>query len=163
MTIVAMLAHPFSRGSCHISPESSDRPEIKFNYLSHPLDAEILARHLRLIDRLFDQPTYSAMARPNGRRIPRSHPFPISSLEIAKEILPINAATNYHPSSTCAMMKEDLRGVVDEHLKVYGTANVRVCDASVLPLIPRGNILAAVYAFAEKAAEIVCREVEPKI
>lgn len=103
------------------------------------------------------------MAKPKGRGIPRSHPFPISSLEIAKEILPINAATNYHPSSTYAMMRQELRGVVDENLKVYGTANVRVCDASVLPLIPRGNILAAVYAFAEKAAEIICREVEPRM
>lgn len=60
------------------------------------------------------------------------------------------------------MMREDLRGVVDEHLRVYGTKNVRVCDASVLPIIPRGNILTAVYAFAEKAAEMVCREAESK-
>jgi choline dehydrogenase-like flavoprotein len=49
---------------------------------------------------------------------------------------------------------------VDAQLRVYGTANVRVCDASVLPIIPRGNILTAVYAFAEKAVEILVREVE---
>ena len=40
-------------------------------------------------------------------------------------------------------------------LVVYGTRNLRVCDASVLPIIPRGNILSTVYAVAEKAADII--------
>jgi choline dehydrogenase-like flavoprotein len=56
------------------------------------------------------------------------------------------------------MMREELGGVVDAKLRVYGTANVRVCDASVLAIIPRGNILSAVYAFAEKAADIIARD-----
>ncbi|KAF2647343.1 GMC oxidoreductase [Lophiostoma macrostomum CBS 122681] len=160
VTVVAMLAHPFSRGSCHISSDPSHEAEISFNYLSHPLDVEILARHLVLIERLFQQPAFSAITKPKARRLPRSFPYPISSLEDAKNILPINAATNYHPCGTCSMMREDLGGVVDERLRVYGTKNVRVCDASVLPIIPRGNILTAVYAFAEKAVEIICKEVE---
>ncbi|KAG9192122.1 propionyl-CoA synthetase [Alternaria panax] len=158
VTVVAMLAHPFSRGSCHIPSDPSHQPDIKFNYLSHPLDTEILARHLRLIERLFQKPTFAAMIKPEGTRFPRSFPHPISSLEDAKRILPINSATNYHPCGTCSMMREDLGGVVDERLTVYGTKNVRICDASVLPIIPRGNILTVVYAFAEKAAEMICTE-----
>jgi choline dehydrogenase-like flavoprotein len=160
VTVVAMLAHPFSRGSCHITPASLHEPKIVFNYLSHPLDTEILARHLRLIERLFQKPTFTAITKPNGKRLPRSFPHPIATLEDAKSILPINSATNYHPSSTCSMMREDLGGVVDAQLRVYGTKNVRVCDASVLPIIPRGNILTAVYAFAEKAVELICKETE---
>jgi choline dehydrogenase-like flavoprotein len=163
VTVVAMLSHPFSRGSCHIPSNPSHQPEIKFNYFSHPLDTEILARHLLLIERLFQQPTFTAMTKPKGNRLPRSFPYPISSLEDAKKILPINAATNYHPCSTCSMMREDLGGVVDEQLRVYGTKNVRVCDPSVLPIIPRGNILTAVYAFAEKAVELICREAESNL
>ncbi|TKX20380.1 GMC oxidoreductase-like protein 10 [Elsinoe australis] len=160
LTIVAMLAHPFSRGSCHSSSHPSHQPEIKFNYLSHPLDTEILARHLVLIERLFQQPAYADIIKPDGRRLPRTFPKPVSSIADAKKILPVNAATNYHPCGTCSMMREDLGGVVDERLKVYGTKNLRVCDASVLPIIPRGNILTAVYAFAEKAVELICREAE---
>jgi len=158
VTVVAMLAHPFSRGSCHISSDPARQPEIKFNYLSHPLDVEILARHLRLIERLFQKPTFAGIIKPSGKRLPRSFPHPIVSLEDAKRILPINSATNYHPCGTCSMMREDLGGVVDERLRVYGTGNVRVCDASILPIIPRGNILTAVYAFAEKAAQLICKE-----
>ena len=163
VSVVAMLAHPFSRGSCHISSSNtSDQPSIRFNYLAHPLDTEILARHIRLIERLFEQRTFSAILKPDGRRYPRSFPYPISTLEEAKSILSVNAATNYHPCGTCSMMSQDLGGVVDEKLRVYGTKNVRICDASVLPIIPRGNILTAVYAFAEKAVEIIVKEAKSK-
>lgn len=133
VTVVAMLAHPFSRGTCHIiSPQPSHPPAINFNYLSHPLDTLILSRHLRLIDRLFQQPSFKRITKPNGRRLPRSYPHPVSTLEQARGILPVNAATNYHPCGTCAMMREELGGVVDERLRVYGTRNLRVCDASTL-------------------------------
>lgn len=156
VTAVAMLAHPFSRGSCHISAASpAAAPEIKFNYLSHPLDVEIFARHMRLIERLFQRPVFTALRKPGGKRLPRSFPHPVEFLDDAKSILAVNSATNYHPCGTCSMMREDLGGVVDARLRVYGTANVRVCDASVLTVIPRGNILAAVYGFAEKAAELI--------
>ncbi|KAF2226725.1 hypothetical protein BDZ85DRAFT_256659 [Elsinoe ampelina] len=158
VTVVAMLAHPFSRGSSHICPDSPHQSDIKFNYLSHPLDTEVFARHMRWIERLFDQPSFAALLKPNGKRLPRSYPHPITTLEDARKLLPVSAATNYHPCGTCSMMREDLGGVVDEQLRVYGTENVRVCDASVLPIIPRGNILTAVYAYAEKAAKLVCRE-----
>ena len=47
---------------------------------------------------------------------------------------------------------------MDSRLRVYGTRGLRVCDASILPVIPRGNVLAAVYGWAEKLVEIVLRE-----
>lgn len=38
MTVLAMLSYPFSRGSSHItSADPGVYPEIKFNYLNHPL------------------------------------------------------------------------------------------------------------------------------
>jgi choline dehydrogenase-like flavoprotein len=54
-------------------------------------------------------------------------------------------------------MREGLGGVVNSGLRVYGTKGLRVCDASVLPVVPRGNVLAAVYGWAEKLVEIVLR------
>lgn len=39
-----------------------------------------------------------------------------------------------HPLGTAAMMARELGGVVNSRLRVYGTSNVRVCDASVVPL-----------------------------
>lgn len=46
-------------------------------------------------------------------------------------------------------------GVVDSKMRVHGTRNVRVCDASILPLIPRGNVLSTVYAVAERGADLI--------
>lgn len=65
------------------------------------------------------------------------------------------AHTNYHPAGACALMAESVGGVVDTTLRVYGTTNVRVRDASIFPVMPRGNILTTVYAVAERAADIV--------
>lgn len=58
------------------------------------------------------------------------------------------------------MLPQDLGGVVDPTLKVYGTANVRVVDASVIPHQMSGHTTATVYALAEKAAQLIKRERE---
>lgn len=53
------------------------------------------------------------------------------------------------------MLPKEVGGVVDETLKVYGTTNVRVVDASVMPLQICGHLQATVYAVAERAADLI--------
>jgi len=62
---------------------------------------------------------------------------------------------NNHPVGTAAMMARELGGVVDPEVRVYGTANVRVVDASVLPFQVCGYLTSTLYAVAERAAEII--------
>ena len=45
-----------------------------------------------------------------------------------------NIATVFHPVGTAAMVPKATGGVVDSTLVVYGTKNVRVVDASIIPL-----------------------------
>jgi choline dehydrogenase-like flavoprotein len=63
--------------------------------------------------------------------------------------------TYAHSSGGCALMPEDLGGCVDAELRVYGVRNLRVVDASIIPLIPAAHLQATMYAVAEKAADII--------
>lgn len=55
------------------------------------------------------------------------------------------------------MQPRRLGGVVDPELKVYGTANLRVIDASIFPLIPGSHTQATTYAVAERGADLIKR------
>ena len=63
--------------------------------------------------------------------------------------------TEFHPSSSCAMLPLSLGGVVDAHLRVYGLANVRVADSSVFPVSLACHLMAPTYGVAEQAADII--------
>jgi choline dehydrogenase-like flavoprotein len=145
---------PFSRGNAHISsPDPGAKQVIDPRYFSHPLDLEIMARNLLDVERLHRVTPLSNFIKPNGRR---NHPDAfLSDLESAKKYLRDTAKTAYHFCGTAAMLPREKGGVVDERLKVYGTTNLRVCDASVFPLIPAANIMSSVYAVAERGADII--------
>ena len=61
-----------------------------------------------------------------------------------------HTGTLYHPVGTCSMGT-----VVDAELRVQGVEGLRVVDASVMPVVPRGNTNAPVIAVAERAADVI--------
>lgn len=173
-SIPVMLAHPLSRGSVHVT-RGSDRSlglDIDPAYLSHPLDIEVLARHVRLVESVLAADTSkSALAShlnqsPSAKRSPALPQGPAAfrgngadeeeqGLELARSYVQQTVFGAFHWTSSCAMLPRDKGGVVDSQLRVYGARGLRIVDASIFPLITRANTMATVYAVAERAAEII--------
>jgi choline dehydrogenase len=54
-------------------------------------------------------------------------------------------------------MGRDANAVVDQALRVHGMQNLRVIDASIMPVVTSGNTNAPVIMIAEKAADMIRR------
>ena len=102
-------------------------------------------------------PPFAQSFKPDGKVIPPNS-FNRSStptLESAKETVRDSLMSHFHPVGSCAMLPRDKGGVVDDKLKVYGVKGLRVCDASIFPMAPRGNPISTVYAVAERGADLI--------
>jgi choline dehydrogenase-like flavoprotein len=159
-TIVLLLAHPLSRGSVHITstsaPTSASSIAINPKYLSHPLDIEVLARHLQYAETIMATEPLASHVKPGGKRNPTtSQTGSFKDIQEAKKYARETAVGAAHYTGTCSMMPRELGGVVDSDLRLYGCRNLRVCDASIMPITPRTNPQATVYGIAERAAEII--------
>ncbi|KAJ5371298.1 CAZyme family AA3 [Penicillium cataractarum] len=149
--ITAALQHPYSHGRIYInSSDPMDYPVIDPNYLYNPIDHEILREGLKLARQLGETaPVSSTLTNETS---------PGSSVQTDDEWLDWiikSAGTEYHPSSSCAMLPRDQGGVVDANLLVYGLTNVRVADASVPPISLSTHLMASTYGVAEQASNII--------
>lgn len=155
VSIVSVLNHPFSRGYVHIqSSDADEAPIINPRTMTHPLDLELHARHTLVLETLRETSPLRELFKEDGRRL-HNGGKKVETLEEAKEAVKSRYTPHYHVTGTAAMMPKESGGVVDTELKVYGVDGLRIVDASIFPLIPRGNIQTSVFAVAERAAEIL--------
>ena len=153
--LMAALTNPFSRGNVHIaSALPGDLPLVDPRYLTHPLDLELLARHLRYCLTITSTKPFADYFKPGGARLPQGLDAS-TTIDAAKEHCRRNLISNNHPCGTCSMLPLEAGGVVNDRLRVYGVEGLRVVDASIFPMIPAGNIQTTVYAVAERAADLI--------
>ncbi|KAI0520804.1 GMC oxidoreductase-domain-containing protein [Xylaria bambusicola] len=142
--------HTLSRGTIHARSRSifdNEPPVIDLRLCSHTFDCEILRMGVEFNDRLIATEPMSRLlpVPPTGLKTQD-----LENRNALMETIKTMVRTEFHPSGTAAMMPRSAGGVVDTNLRVYGTTNLRVVDASIMPLIPGGHIQAAIYAVAEK-------------
>ncbi|KAK7990324.1 hypothetical protein PG990_014604 [Apiospora arundinis] len=148
----------FSRGSVHLhNPGGKEQKNMAIDpeYLLADLDKTITIAAGRAAQTFWRT---APMAEIVGANVfPGTEALPdLNATDAQWEAHLANAATpNHHGLGTAAMMSRDLGGVVDPELRVYGTRNVRVVDASVIPLQISGHLTATLYALAERASEII--------
>ncbi|KAH9851992.1 alcohol oxidase [Lenzites betulinus] len=160
--IVLWQLLPFSRGNVTIiSKDPFIKPSVNVNYFSVDFDLSVQIAAARLARRVLHSPPLSTLSV--GEIAPGLTVVPDngdggSDADWEKWIVqPGDAGFSSvaHPIGTSAMMRRDLGGVVDAHLKVYDTANVRVIDASVMPIQISAHLTSSLYGMAEKAADII--------
>jgi choline dehydrogenase len=141
--------HPFSRGTVAIkSADAFVEPSIDPRYGSNPLDLQIVIEGIKFQNKLIT-------TAPMLELLPVQVAPPAIADDAALELyVKLGLQTNYHPSGTASMLPKEKGGVVDTKLLVYGTANLRVVDGGMIPLLPGCHIGAAVYAVAEKVRSV---------
>lgn len=148
MTFAACLQYPASRGTVNIpSSDPLTQPAIDPAFLTHPADVAVLAAGLEFCQRVVE--TAHLTSQVARRLLPEPEVNVFHRSEAAKAIHE-HVATEYHPCGSCAMGV-----VVDERLRVKGVKELRTVDGSVFPNHISGNLMASVYAVAEKAAGMI--------
>jgi choline dehydrogenase len=140
--------HPFSRGGVHIQSNNPLlQPLIDPRYCANPLDCQILVEALLFNNKLVNTPSLRLL-----EPAPYAPFFQNATSETLMPAIQSGLRTEFHGTGTTSMLPLNLGGVVDTHLRVYGTKNLRVVDAGIIPLVPAAHLQAPIYAIAEKVS-----------
>lgn len=147
------LQRVLSRGYITINTSHPDAPPlVYYQTFSNPIDMSLALSALRFARRINAHPALSAVSP--IELAPGSNVTDDADLE-AYMRGPAVAPTFAHASGSTSMLPENLGGVVDPNLRVYGTKRLSIVDAGVFPFIPATHLCTTVYAVAEKAADLI--------
>jgi len=142
---LAILVQPESVGAVSLrSANPLDPPIINPNYLQARADVETVLETLKLVRRIAG--TKSFVDLNDGELAPGSAQ--------PEAYIRAQASTLWHPAGTCKMGR-DPGAVVDPQLRVCGVEGLRVVDASVMPTIISGNIVAVCYLIGARGADMI--------
>ncbi|KAI8451586.1 alcohol/choline dehydrogenase [Phakopsora pachyrhizi] len=143
ITIATTLQYLLSRGSTHISSQNPEaQPNIDPKILEHPFDNLLMikaSKHARKI-----------MSQSDFKDFILDEKFPGPTVKTDEDWLKSN-----HSMGTGSMISENLSGVVNPKLIVHGTKNMRIFDASIIPIPIAAHQEFTVYLIAEKASELI--------
>ncbi|KAK9501045.1 hypothetical protein O3M35_002167 [Rhynocoris fuscipes] len=148
---------PKSRG--RISLVSSDpfqKPRIDPNYFGDPDDYQIALEGQRFLYKLSQT---KAFQKYNSKLIMSSYSactnetYPSDGFFLC--IIKKYSKTAFHPVGSCKMGPNPGDSVVDPRLRVHKLKNVRVIDASIMPLVTKSNTNAPTIMIGEKGADLV--------
>jgi choline dehydrogenase-like flavoprotein len=153
ITFLSASQHLLARGSVHINSKNpSVQPTIQPNYYNNDFDATVAVEAIRMLRKIGNTKEYSYA---NGGEV-----VPGSDVQTDAQILAFlkgtgGTTTEYHPCASVSMLPANKGGVVSPKLLVYGTENVRVIDASIIPLHVSAHIQRTTLGVAEFGAKLV--------
>ncbi|OJJ66443.1 hypothetical protein ASPBRDRAFT_35195 [Aspergillus brasiliensis CBS 101740] len=156
ITVMVDLVRPVSEPG-EVTLNSADplqQPNINLNYFNNDLDIVAIREGIRY--------AYDVLKNGEGFKdiIEGEYPWemPLHDDKLMKRTVLDRSQTSFHPCGTARLSKSIQQGVVDPGLKVHGIRNLRVIDASVIPVIPDCRIQNSVYMVGEKGADAIKRD-----
>lgn len=122
------------------------------NYLGTEVDKYVFREGLRNLTKYMLGTSFRQYVA--GESVPEGLPAEAVTLDDSNDKidqrLAMTGGTTWHASGSCSMGK-----VVDTEFRVKGVENLRVVDASVIPVPLSAHIQAPLYAMTEQAAAII--------
>lgn len=153
ITVMVDLVRPVSDPG-EVTLNSADplqQANINLNYFNNDLDIIAIREGIRY--------SYDVLKNGEGFKdiVVGEYPWemPLNDDELMKRTVLDRSQTSFHPCGTTRLSKSIDQGVVDPALRVHGIKNLRVADASVMPVIPDCRIQNSVYMVAEKGADLI--------
>ncbi|KAJ6190500.1 hypothetical protein N7519_000521 [Penicillium mononematosum] len=155
MTVIVDLLRPLSEGEVTLNSSNAQiQPNINLNFFGNDLDILAMREGVRW--------TYDLLTKGAGFKdiVVSEYPWkmPLHSDDDMDRAVLDRSQTGFHPCGTARLSKSVHQGVVDSKLRVHGVRNLRIADASVIPVIPDCRIQNSVYMIGEKGADIIKSE-----
>ena len=156
VTLNSAYLRPRSRGTVRLaSADPAAMPLIDPSYWAEPEDRRAALAGLKMAREIMRQKALQPFVLAERQPGPE-----ITSDETLAEFAFRTCKTDHHPVGTCKM-GTDAASVVTPDLELRGLEGLRVCDSSVMPLIPSCNTNAPTIMVAEKAADLIRRRAAP--
>ncbi len=154
-TASVLQLRPESAGHLELRSSSiDDHPIIHPNYLATRLDQQTIVDGIKVARRIAGfEPARSEIIEEYAPGKTVAHDDDEAILDWARN----TSTTIYHPTGTCKM-GNDNRAVVDPRLRVHGVGNLRVVDASIMPIIVSGNTNAPAIMIGERASDFILED-----
>ena len=158
ITVVPYYVRPKSRGSFTInSTDPFDPPLVYPNLLENPEDRKpLIEGHIFALKLANTKAFKESGFVLNTTKMPGCEPETFGTYQYFNCVLDKYVDAAHHMVGTCKMgNSSDPQAVVDPELRVYGVRNLRVVDASIMPLIPSANTNAPTVMIGEKASDLI--------
>lgn len=151
--IVIILGKPLSRGTVRLASRNAKDPAVvDLAYFQHPADMETLINGVEIAKNIA---AHAGLAQWGNK--PLAPPTRSSKREVLKKWVVNNSMTTFHYCGTCTMGEQD-DAPVDTSLRLKGFKNLRIADASVIPVIPVSALNAPSMLIGYRGADFILQD-----